>query len=261
MAADQYDHLFLCDKDSDVTLVIGDYEIPAHRFILSKRSEYFKAMFSSIFRDAGSEKIVLYETNLNAFKRVLDYIYTGKTFAQYNRWYSTRCEDTTSISFEQMFEILTCAQYYMVDEFIKCIVSILKNRGRDAPFSLLNNALAYSFDELILYATDLILEKVSDNLNERFFENLSPLAVKHLLTQRLDTLEPDIFKALVWWMRRNSVHSHAFPQLLELVELHLLDETQLDILFQPTPLIQRDSYKTLLTEQREPALKVQKSHQ
>uniref|UniRef100_A0A7E4V6Q3 BACK domain-containing protein n=1 Tax=Panagrellus redivivus TaxID=6233 RepID=A0A7E4V6Q3_PANRE len=95
-------------------------------------------------------------------------------------------------------------------------------------------------------------------MNEEIFKELSPLAVKHLLELPLNTLESDIYKALVWWMRMNPMHSNAFPGLLGLVEIHLLTVYQLDMLFLPTLLIDPDFYRSLLTEQRIFAQRVQK---
>ena len=43
---DQLSDAFSCGSFSDVTLVCGDKRFPCHKFILSARSDVFKAMFS-----------------------------------------------------------------------------------------------------------------------------------------------------------------------------------------------------------------------
>uniref|UniRef100_A0A7E5A131 BTB domain-containing protein n=1 Tax=Panagrellus redivivus TaxID=6233 RepID=A0A7E5A131_PANRE len=241
----QYNDQYFNKKDFDVKLVIDNKEIPAHRSILSEKSEYFKAMFSSDFAEANADRIVLKDVNLKAFEYVLKYMYINSN----HEWFD-KC-----IPSEELFEVLACAQFFMVD-LASRLVKKLKNIRRNS--LLLNDALAYSVDELVSHATEHILKQVTFCMNKQLFEELSPLAVEHLLKLSLHTLESDIFKALVWWMRNNPVHSDAFPRLLELIELHLLDEKQLEMLFQPTPLIERDFYETLLTEQQILAQRVQK---
>uniref|UniRef100_A0A7E4UU07 BTB domain-containing protein n=1 Tax=Panagrellus redivivus TaxID=6233 RepID=A0A7E4UU07_PANRE len=119
MSVKNYKKLYLRSKKSDVTLVIGDYELPAHRFILSERSEYFKTMFSSNFIEARSDKITLKETDLKTFESVLKYIYTGK----FNQLHDAQ---KNRIHSDELFEILVCARFYMVDNLALEVISHIK---------------------------------------------------------------------------------------------------------------------------------------
>lgn len=63
---------------SDVTLVVDNREIVAHRAILAACSPYFRAMFLSGFSEATESKIVLKEVDGNAVQLIIDYFYTSE---------------------------------------------------------------------------------------------------------------------------------------------------------------------------------------
>uniref|UniRef100_A0A7E4ZT48 BTB domain-containing protein n=1 Tax=Panagrellus redivivus TaxID=6233 RepID=A0A7E4ZT48_PANRE len=236
----------LSNGDSDVILIVENTKIPAHKSKLIEHSEYFKAMFSSYFIEAAQDEITLEDTNLKAFKRVLEYIHTGRM-----DYYLQNLR----IPLGEVFEVLVCAQYFMVDALISDMTSNLKKKV--APRVLLNYALAHSSKELISYSTNKIL-KNAKHTDIRIFDQFSPLAVKHFLNIRLDTLESLMFIALVEWMRKNPAYSDSFPKLLKQIDLHLLKGKQMDVLFEPVKLIDRDYCQNLLIQQREQDKKLQK---
>lgn len=43
------------DEFSDITLIVGDKKIYAHRAVLSSRSKFFEAMFSHEYKEAKGE--------------------------------------------------------------------------------------------------------------------------------------------------------------------------------------------------------------
>lgn len=61
---------------SDVTLVVDEREITAHRVILAACSPYFRAMFLSGFSEASEQKIYLKEVDADALQLIVDYFYT-----------------------------------------------------------------------------------------------------------------------------------------------------------------------------------------
>lgn len=63
---------------SDVTLIIGKREFPAHKAILSGRSPVFARMFTSEFRESTENRVVIEEIDEQAFKQLLNYIYTDR---------------------------------------------------------------------------------------------------------------------------------------------------------------------------------------
>eukprot|EP01121_Diplochlamys_sp_Union-15-3_P007517 TRINITY_DN1914_c0_g1_i1.p1 TRINITY_DN1914_c0_g1~~TRINITY_DN1914_c0_g1_i1.p1 ORF type:complete len:223 (-),score=44.20 TRINITY_DN1914_c0_g1_i1:7-675(-) len=62
---------------SDVELKLDNYVIPAHKVILYARSEFFRTIFDSSFKEREEKQIPLMEINLSIFEDILKYIYTN----------------------------------------------------------------------------------------------------------------------------------------------------------------------------------------
>jgi len=76
----QAPHMQLIWKDkpfADVTFVVQNEEIPAHRIILLK-SHYFQTMLQSGMIESNSSKITVPDISPTSFKAILEYIYFGK---------------------------------------------------------------------------------------------------------------------------------------------------------------------------------------
>ncbi|KAG2485812.1 hypothetical protein HYH03_015522 [Edaphochlamys debaryana] len=62
----------------DVTIVVGDCRFPAHRLILSARSDYFRHRLTlDTFADGAAAELSLPDADPDAFELLLRYIYTG----------------------------------------------------------------------------------------------------------------------------------------------------------------------------------------
>ena len=68
------------DMFHDVTFVVDDERVPAHRVVLASRCEYFRSMFSDGFQESSSSEIQLRDgISAGAFKALLRYLYTDST--------------------------------------------------------------------------------------------------------------------------------------------------------------------------------------
>ncbi|KAM3435043.1 hypothetical protein NHJ13734_005745 [Beauveria thailandica] len=68
-----------CSKQfSDVTIRLGEVEPPAHRFVLSTQSEYFKRALASKFEEGETGIFQYNEGSMHAYWRCFKYIYTGE---------------------------------------------------------------------------------------------------------------------------------------------------------------------------------------
>eukprot|EP00240_Pyramimonas_obovata_P001278 CAMPEP_0118957570 /NCGR_PEP_ID=MMETSP1169-20130426/62173_1 /TAXON_ID=36882 /ORGANISM="Pyramimonas obovata, Strain CCMP722" /LENGTH=485 /DNA_ID=CAMNT_0006905657 /DNA_START=271 /DNA_END=1728 /DNA_ORIENTATION=+ len=84
----------------DVTFVVDNERLPAHRFVLASRCEYFRSMFSEGFQERGSTEIKISEgISAAAFKALLNYLYTD-------------CMDVEDGLLVEMVKV--CDQYHVV---------------------------------------------------------------------------------------------------------------------------------------------------
>ena len=64
---------------SDVSLVVGDKIFPAHKNVLSSRSDFFKAMFSHVeMSENVTGNVVIVDINAKIVEEMLHYLYTGR---------------------------------------------------------------------------------------------------------------------------------------------------------------------------------------
>eukprot|EP00928_Gymnodinium_smaydae_P040555 TRINITY_DN27496_c0_g1_i1.p1 TRINITY_DN27496_c0_g1~~TRINITY_DN27496_c0_g1_i1.p1 ORF type:complete len:410 (-),score=29.58 TRINITY_DN27496_c0_g1_i1:230-1459(-) len=68
----------MSEGDGDVTFVLADGEVAAHREILKFRSPVFKAMFQSSMQEASSQRIQAKDVDLVLMERFLHYVYTAE---------------------------------------------------------------------------------------------------------------------------------------------------------------------------------------
>lgn len=70
-------HFFNDEEFSDVTFLVEDRKIYAHKMVLSMVSNYFRTMFTSGFRESASGEVEISDVPYDAFLAVVEYIYTG----------------------------------------------------------------------------------------------------------------------------------------------------------------------------------------
>ncbi|KKP05169.1 hypothetical protein THAR02_02764 [Trichoderma harzianum] len=63
---------------SDVTIHLGDIELPAHSIVLASQSEYFKKALESPMKEGIERKFEFSEGSMHAHWRVFEYIYRGE---------------------------------------------------------------------------------------------------------------------------------------------------------------------------------------
>jgi len=63
-------------KNTDVSFIIDDQVLHAHRSILSARSDYFESMFESGMIEGNSKKVEIKECDYTLFKKMIQFLYT-----------------------------------------------------------------------------------------------------------------------------------------------------------------------------------------
>ncbi|XP_046500596.1 kelch-like protein 30 [Equus quagga] len=65
-------------KLADVTLLVGDQELPCHRGLLALSSPYFHAMFAGDFAESFSARVELRDVEPAMVGQLVDFVYTGR---------------------------------------------------------------------------------------------------------------------------------------------------------------------------------------
>ena len=64
---------------ADVTFIVEDQEVFAHKLIVCTRCEYFKRMFAAPMREQRTNEVRVKDCRLSTFRMILYFLYSGKT--------------------------------------------------------------------------------------------------------------------------------------------------------------------------------------
>lgn len=177
-------------KHSDVSFVVENTIIPAHKTILSARSSYFEKLFTGGFTEATQSEINL-EVPLDAFKVVLRFIYTG-------------CMSLNSLNVNQIIGVYGLVDLYnlelkeSIQKFLEVLLSV------ENCFEILNAASLYSLDDLIQTCFTFMDGQSMELIKHETFKTISSTLLCTLLKR--DTFyapEIDIFVAVKDWIINN----------------------------------------------------------
>lgn len=177
---------------SNVTFLVEDTKIPAHKFLLSARSSYFQKLFGGDFAEATQLEIPL-KVPLEAFKAVLGFIYTGRI-------------PLVSLNVEQVIEICGLADQYFFESLKQAISTHLMSIvSMDNCVAVLNAAYLYSLNVLQGKTLEFMDDHSREFLSHDTFKTLSQETICSLLER--DTFyapEIDIFNAVRNWYTDHS---------------------------------------------------------
>lgn len=176
---------------ADVTFVIGNTKILAHKMILSARSSYFKSLFGGGFAEAKQTEIKL-NVPVNAFKAILKYIYTGRMLLSAFEW-------------DELIEIHDLANQYEFDSLKKIISEYLTaNLTLGNCIEIMNAAQEHVIDDLQSACLMFMDANSNELLGHDSFKEL-PLGSLCTLLKRDSFFVPevDIFNAICKWYTSN----------------------------------------------------------
>ncbi|KAJ3643698.1 hypothetical protein Zmor_026394 [Zophobas morio] len=186
--------LFLSETFSDVTLIVDNERIFAHKVILAARSSYFEGLLY----DGGneiqqSELTISVDASPDAFRSVLRFLYTGSITI------STSDLDASLDLISLAHQCSLTDLEYAVGNKIKSLLS-LKNIC-----SILNTANLYDLVELRDACHSFADEHASEIIDNDCFEGLSQKSLIKVLER--DTFfapELEIFKSVARWSQKNN---------------------------------------------------------
>lgn len=186
------DKLCLNADHSDVTFVVEDTKIPAHKTILLARCSYFQRLLCGGFAEATQSEIKL-KVPLDAFKMILRFIYTGYM-------------SLDSLNVDQIIDVYDLAEIYELKPLNDTISVYLATKlSLENCFDILNAACLYSRDDLQNKCLALMDRQSTEILQHDSFRSLSSTSLCTLLERdSFYALEIDIFNAVKNWTTSNS---------------------------------------------------------
>jgi len=141
-------------QTTDVRLVVGrdagtEREIPAHKCVLACRSAYFRALFSSEFRERGQARVPLEDITPEQLAHLLHFIYTDE-------WHADQEYAFDMIAIADRFSVLDlkrlCERTLICTMAVDNVARIFSLADRHACSRLRNRALHYMTDSQNFHA-------------------------------------------------------------------------------------------------------------
>jgi hypothetical protein len=146
---------------SDITIVINGHKIPAHKFILSSRSDVFKNMFNQ-FKESVDKELEIKDTNIEAFKVFLKCIYFEEFDSKSIEDYSLAI-DVFRLSHRFQTQELS---HFIEEELIEFI-------SVENCFAILEFALIYELKQLLITLKDFVIKNKTELIEKKLFLNHS----------------------------------------------------------------------------------------
>lgn len=183
----------LCMKDdhADVSFIVENTKIPAHKMILSARCSYFQSMLFAGFSESKKAEIPL-NVPLDAFKAILKYIYTG-------------CLSLAALDCHVIVDIYDLANQYGFDSLKNSLLKYLAgNLTLERCVYILNATILYSMDDLQATCMKFLDSNSIGLLEHDIFKALSLKSLCALLKRNTFYAEEiAIFKAICNWSKDN----------------------------------------------------------
>ncbi|KAJ3647096.1 hypothetical protein Zmor_024638 [Zophobas morio] len=181
--------LYLNQKFSDITLLVDDQKLYAHKVILAVRSEYFESL---LYEDPQNTKITITGVPFDALRTLLKYIYTGTI--------------TISSDVDTTLQILGLAHQYSFIDLQTTIIKKLKPLlTLQNVCAVLNTANFYELEELLEVCHSFMELNASEVVSSDCFAELSQKSMIKLL-ERSTFFAPEIeiFKSVAKWCKINN---------------------------------------------------------
>ncbi|CAD7091304.1 unnamed protein product [Hermetia illucens] len=190
--SDQMAKLCINDDYSDVTFIVENQRLPAHRVVLAARSEYFRALLYGGLSETNQSEIQL-KIPLEAFKALLRYIYSGHM--SLSQMKEENILDTLGLANQYGFTELELA----ISDYLRQVLSL------NNVCAILDAARLYNLETLTNVCYTFMDRNASEILAHSTFKHLSKESLEEVL--RRDSFfapEVQIFVAVSEWCKHNS---------------------------------------------------------
>ncbi|KAG9343425.1 hypothetical protein JZ751_013589 [Albula glossodonta] len=220
-------HEMLCDLVLHVTYKDTCMDFKVHKVVLASCSPYFKAMFTSNFRECQASEVTLRDVSPQVVARLIDFAYTSRV----------------TVGEKCVLHVLLAAMRYQVEGVAKaCCDFLMKNLEPANVIGITRFAEDIGCSELYLQGREYINTHFSEVTKEEEFFCLSHCQLLELISQ--DSLkvlcESEVYKACSDWVRWDvEGRAQYFHALLNAVHIYALPPKFLKRQLQSCPILSK----------------------
>ncbi|XP_072544408.1 kelch-like ECH-associated protein 1A [Salminus brasiliensis] len=230
-------HGLLCDLVLHVTYKDTVVDFKVHKLVLAACSPYFKAMFTSNFKECQASEITLRDVYPQVIERLVNYAYTSRI----------------TVGEKCVLHVLLAAMRYQMEDVAKaCCDFLLKNLEPSNVIGISRFAEEIGCIELHQRCREYINTHFSEVTKEEEFFSLSHCQLLELISQ--DSLkvlcETEVYKACIDWVRWDvEGRAQYFHALLNAVHIYALPAKFLKRQLQSCPILSKaNSCKDFLSK-------------
>lgn len=220
---------------SDVTFIVENEKLPAHRVILAARSEYFRALLYGGLSETNQNEIHL-KIPLKAFKALLKYIYSGNM--SLTQMKEENILDTLGLANQYGFTDLEIA----ISDYLRQVLSL------NNVCAILDAAKLFGLEGLTNVCHSFLDRNAGEILQHETFRNLSQDAICSLLMRdSFFAPEVQIFQAVYDWCKCNA-DSGNIETIVSKVRFSLMSLEQLLHVVRPSGILDPDHLLDAIAE-------------
>lgn len=230
-------HELLCDLVLHVTYKDKIVDFKVHKLVLAACSPYFKAMFTSNFKECHASEVTLRDVCPQVISRLIDFAYTSRI----------------TVGEKCVLHVLLTAMRYQMEEVAKaCCDFLTKNLEPSNVIGISRFAEEIGCTDLHLRTREYINTHFNEVTKEEEFFSLSHCQLLELISQ--DSLkvlcESEVYKACIDWVRWDAEsRAQYFHALLNAVHIYALPPTFLKRQLQSCPILSKaNSCKDFLSK-------------
>ena len=175
---------------TDAILCVGHEEYPCHRNVLAVSSPYFKALFTSNFREGKDARIVFNDISPWTVRRVIEYAYTGHL----------------EITVDNAQDMLAAGSLFQFPDIMTaCCQFLAQHLHPSNCLGIEDFAHLHVCDQLESEAHQFTLDNFSAVVEyEEFLELPLPRLITYLASDLIDVrTEETVFEATLLWLEHN----------------------------------------------------------
>ena len=160
----------------DIIITIGERSFPAHRAILAASSRYFKAMFTSGFKESSADEVKI-DGDPEVFETLLEFIYSGNLDLTSDE--SRQVELLQMVCYFQLTDVNTLCRLYA-----RWIGNNKQHLRMDDIFKIADLSVGQGLQKLVEVAVDALCKRLKEiKACEEFLKSDSLSLLEMLLGQ------------------------------------------------------------------------------